>query len=63
MAQGTRDFLSAWEEFRFEAEEYRELDDERVLVLTGPRWAWQDERCRARADAFNGGGAVPPPRR
>jgi len=25
--------LGTWEEFRFEAEEYRELDDERVLVL------------------------------
>jgi ketosteroid isomerase-like protein len=25
--------LAAWEEFRWEAEEYRELDDERVLVL------------------------------
>jgi ketosteroid isomerase-like protein len=28
-----RDFLSAWEEFRIEVDEYRELDDERVLVL------------------------------
>jgi ketosteroid isomerase-like protein len=27
-------FLSLWEEYRVEAEEYRELDDERVLVLT-----------------------------
>jgi ketosteroid isomerase-like protein len=25
--------FAAWEEFRFEAEEYRALDDERVLVL------------------------------
>ena len=25
--------LGTWEEFRFEADEYRELDDERVLVL------------------------------
>jgi ketosteroid isomerase-like protein len=25
--------LAAWEEFRFEVEEYRALDDERVLVL------------------------------
>ena len=33
MAEGWRGFLSAWEEFRVEAEEYRELDDERVLVL------------------------------
>jgi ketosteroid isomerase-like protein len=33
MAEGWRSFLSAWEEFRVEAEEYRELDEERVLVL------------------------------
>jgi ketosteroid isomerase-like protein len=33
MAQAFRDFLSAWEEFRVEAGEYRELDAERVLVL------------------------------
>jgi ketosteroid isomerase-like protein len=31
--EGTRDFLSAWEGFRLEAEEFRELDGERVLVL------------------------------
>jgi hypothetical protein len=28
-----RDFLSAWEGFRIKVDEYRELDDERVLVL------------------------------
>jgi ketosteroid isomerase-like protein len=28
-----RDFLSSWEDYRVEAREYRELDDERVLVL------------------------------
>jgi ketosteroid isomerase-like protein len=33
MAEGMRDFLSAWEEYRVEAEEFRELDGERVLVL------------------------------
>jgi ketosteroid isomerase-like protein len=33
MAAGFRDFLSAWDDWRIEAEEYRELDDERVLVL------------------------------
>jgi ketosteroid isomerase-like protein len=33
MAQGVRDFLNAWEEWRFEVDEYREIDDERVLVL------------------------------
>ena len=33
MAEGHRDFLRAWEDFRVEAEEYREFDDGRVLVL------------------------------
>src|SRR2546428_428870 len=33
MAEGMREWLSAWEGFRSEATEYREIDDERVLVL------------------------------
>jgi ketosteroid isomerase-like protein len=33
MVEGWREFLSAWEDWRTEPEEYRELDDERVLVL------------------------------
>src|SRR5512132_905256 len=33
MAEGWRGFLDAWEEFRTEVDEYRELDGERVLVL------------------------------
>jgi ketosteroid isomerase-like protein len=33
MADGWRNWLGAWEDFRVEAEEYRELDAERVLVL------------------------------
>jgi ketosteroid isomerase-like protein len=33
MAKGLRGFLGAWEELRSVADEYRELDDERVLVL------------------------------
>jgi ketosteroid isomerase-like protein len=33
MADAWRDFLGAWEEYRVEADEYRELDGERVLVL------------------------------
>jgi hypothetical protein len=36
MTEGYRGWLSAWEEFRVAPEEYREIDDERVLVLT--RW-------------------------
>jgi ketosteroid isomerase-like protein len=33
LADGWRDFLSAWEDFRVENEEYRQLDCERVLML------------------------------
>ena len=33
MPKGFRDWTSAWEGYRTEAEEYRELDAERVLVL------------------------------
>lgn len=33
MAEGSREFLNPWEGYRAVAEEYRELDDERVLVL------------------------------
>jgi ketosteroid isomerase-like protein len=33
LAEGTRQWLSAWEEFRQQPDEYRELDDQRVLVL------------------------------
>ena len=36
MAKAWGDFLSAWEEPRAHAEDYRELDDERVLVLFHP---------------------------
>lgn len=34
MAEVWRDWLSAWDALSVEAEEYRELDGERVLVLT-----------------------------
>jgi ketosteroid isomerase-like protein len=34
LAQGHREWLSAWQDFTSQAQEYRELDDERVLVLT-----------------------------
>jgi ketosteroid isomerase-like protein len=33
MAEGLRDWLSAWEGFRSEASDYRQIDDGRVLVL------------------------------
>ena len=35
MAEGFRDYLGGLEEYRLDAKEYRELDEERVLVLTG----------------------------
>jgi ketosteroid isomerase-like protein len=35
MAEGWREWLSAWDGYRTEAEGYRELDGERVLVLAG----------------------------
>jgi ketosteroid isomerase-like protein len=34
MAEGFRDFVSAWEEFRVEPDEFHELDSERVLVFS-----------------------------
>jgi ketosteroid isomerase-like protein len=33
IARGMREMMSAWHEFRVTADEYRELDDQRVLVL------------------------------
>jgi ketosteroid isomerase-like protein len=33
MAEGWRAFLSAWDDHRTRAEEFREIDEERVLVL------------------------------
>jgi ketosteroid isomerase-like protein len=33
MAAGFREFLNAWEQIRIEADEYRELDGERVLAI------------------------------
>ena len=33
MRTAWREWLSAWQDFQVEAEEYRELDDERVLVV------------------------------
>jgi len=34
MAEGFRDNLVGWKDLRIEVDEYRELDEERVLVLT-----------------------------
>ncbi len=37
MASIWREFLSAWDDYRVEAHEYRELDEERVLVALKPQ--------------------------
>jgi ketosteroid isomerase-like protein len=37
MADGMREFLTSWGEFQVVADEYRELDGERVLVLVHRR--------------------------
>jgi ketosteroid isomerase-like protein len=34
VAEAMRDFIGAWSDFQVKAEEYRELDSERVLVLS-----------------------------
>ncbi|HME05386.1 MAG TPA: nuclear transport factor 2 family protein [Solirubrobacteraceae bacterium] len=33
MAEGYRDFLSNWDDYRMQGDEFREVDDERVFVL------------------------------
>jgi ketosteroid isomerase-like protein len=33
MTEAWREFLRAWQEYRVEADEYRQVDDKRVLVL------------------------------
>lgn len=53
MAEAFRNFMSAWEDFRVEAEQYRELDAERVLVLfrfgaRGKRSGLEAEQIRTR---------------
>src|SRR5205823_11724633 len=58
MAAGWRDYLSTWEEYRAEAKEYRELDDERVLVLfhaagRGKTSGLELESCRWRERSFS----------
>lgn len=47
LAVGWRNYLSAWEEWRVEADDCRELDDERVLVLAHLS-ARQDKRTGGR---------------
>jgi ketosteroid isomerase-like protein len=55
MAHGLRDFLSAWEDFRGEAHQYIELDDERVLVLV--RFSGRGKRSGLELDQMRSEGA------
>ena len=53
--EGFRDWTSAWEEFCVEADEYRQLDDERVLVLT--RASGRGQRSGLEVGLMRGKGA------
>ena len=54
LAEGWRGFVSAWGELRLAADDYQELDGERVLVLnhysggTARRAGWSSGRCGRR---------------
>jgi ketosteroid isomerase-like protein len=57
MMEAWREFLSAWDDVRPEVEEYRELDDERILVLVrfrgrGKTSGLELEQMRAKAAAL-----------
>jgi ketosteroid isomerase-like protein len=52
-AEAWRDLLSAWENMRSEAEEYREIDDERVLVLA--HFSGHGRRSGLDLDQMSGG--------
>jgi len=56
MAAGGRYFLAPWEDFRVEAEEFRELDDERVLVLDNQKG--RGKTSRVELGRFRGKGAT-----
>ena len=49
MAQAMREFLSAWEGLHARVDEYRELDDERVLVSA--RWSGRGKTSGLELDA------------
>jgi ketosteroid isomerase-like protein len=55
MTEGWRDFLRAWEHFRGEADEYRELDRERVLVLV--RFVGRGKTSRLQLEQMRAKGA------
>lgn len=56
MAKGQRDFLNAWKGFRTGIHECRELEDERVLVLT--YWSGQARTSGLQADQMRRDGAA-----
>jgi ketosteroid isomerase-like protein len=58
IAEYWRDFLSAWEDYRIEAEEYRELDDGRVLVLAHARGRGKASGLEASVFTTTKGGAT-----
>jgi ketosteroid isomerase-like protein len=55
MATAARANLDAWEDFRFQGDEYRELDDERVLVLV--HWVGRGKRSGAHLEQIRSTGA------
>jgi hypothetical protein len=55
MAEAVRGWLSAWEDVRAGAEEFRELDEERVLVFNDFRGRGKDQWAGDRAGADQGG--------
>jgi hypothetical protein len=56
MPKGFRDWTSAWEGYRTEAEEYRKLDAEHVLVLT--RSSGRGKRSGIELSELQGCGAM-----
>jgi ketosteroid isomerase-like protein len=55
MAQANRDMLTAWEHYSVEADEFRELDGERVLVILHARGRGKTSGLELEAVAPEGG--------
>jgi ketosteroid isomerase-like protein len=55
LAEGWRDVLSAWEHFHPKVDQYRELDDERILVLV--RWRGVGKRSKVQVGETGAKGA------
>lgn len=52
-AAGVREMLSAWDDFRLAADEYRELDDDRVLAFASGTARGKRSGVELRASAVN----------